>query len=489
VREFRSMVQALHAAGLRVGMDVVYNHTTASGQNDKSVLDRVVPGYYHRLDAAGVVTNSTCCDNTATEHLMMGKLMIDSAVLWAREYKIASFRFDLMGHQPRAVMEQLQTRVNAAAGRTVQLFGEGWNFGEVANGARFVQADQASLNGSGIGTFADKMRDAVRGGSGFDSGNSLVANQGWVNGLHYAPNDQAGNRPLNDLRWFGDLIKGGLAGSIKDYPILTHWDANLQLKDLGGVGYVTQPGEVVNYVENHDNLTLYDNNALKLPAGTSREDRARVQILAAALPTFSQGIAYFHAGVDTLRSKSLDRNSYDSGDWFNKLDFTYTDHNFGIGLPRQGENGTSWDTMRPFLRNAELKAAPAQIAWTRDAFLDLMKIRASSTLFRLRTADDIRSRLAFHTLGGNQVPTVLMGHLNGNGYAGANFREVVYAVNVGTTAETVTVSALAGKAFVLHPVHRAMTAADTRPAAQSAYNGTTGAFTIPPRTAMVWVVQ
>ncbi len=160
----------LHRAGLRVGMDVVYNHTFASGQKEKSVLDRVVPGYYHRLDAAGAVTQSTCCDNTATENAMMAKLMVDSAVLWAKHYRMDSFRFDLMGHQPRAAMERLQSAVNMATGRDVQLIGEGWNFGEVENGARFVQASQLSLNGSGIGTFSDRARDAARGGSAGDAG-------------------------------------------------------------------------------------------------------------------------------------------------------------------------------------------------------------------------------------------------------------------------------------------------------------------------------
>src|SRR6185436_7521834 len=103
VREFRAMVQALHEAGLRVGMDVVYNHTSASCQRARSVLDRVVPGYYQRLDADGAVEHSTCCDNTATENLMMGKLLLDSVVQWAVQYRIDSFRFDLMGHQPRAL--------------------------------------------------------------------------------------------------------------------------------------------------------------------------------------------------------------------------------------------------------------------------------------------------------------------------------------------------------------------------------------------------
>jgi len=144
------------------------------------VLDRIVPGYYQRLNASGKVETSTCCDNTATENLMMGKLMSDSVLLWAREYKIDSFRFDIMGHQPRSVMEAMQARLKTALGREVQFFGEGWNFGEVQNGARFVQASQRSLNGSGIGTFADRARDQIRGGSGFDSGLSIVKAQGFV---------------------------------------------------------------------------------------------------------------------------------------------------------------------------------------------------------------------------------------------------------------------------------------------------------------------
>jgi pullulanase/glycogen debranching enzyme len=143
------MVMALHAAGLRVGMDVVYNHTFASGQDPRSVLDRVVPGYYHRLEADGRIARSTCCENTATEHAMMAKLMIESAAGVGAALPLDSFRFDLMGHQPRAAMERLQAAVDAAAGRRVPLLGEGWDFGEVAGGARFVQASQLRSPGAG----------------------------------------------------------------------------------------------------------------------------------------------------------------------------------------------------------------------------------------------------------------------------------------------------------------------------------------------------
>jgi pullulanase len=493
VREFRAMVMALHQAGLRVGMDVVYNHTTASGQNDKSVLDRIVPGYYHRLNGVGEVERSTCCDNTATENLMMGKLMIDSVRTWATQYKIDSFRFDLMGHQPRAVMEQLKAEVNAATGRDIFLVGEGWNFGEVQNGARFVQASQLSLNGSGIGTFSDRARDYVRGGGPFDGGNSLVANQGYINGLWYDPNAQGGGKSKTDLMWAADIIKVGLAGSIRDYTLTTHWDASLRLEQLDyngqPAGYVTQPQEVVNYVENHDNQTLFDINAYKLPLGTSREDRARAQLLGAAINAFSQGVAYFHAGIDTLRSKSMDRNSYNSGDWFNRLDWTYTDNYFGTGLPMQGDNGDNWFLIGPLLANPNLKPTSNEIALARDGFRDLLKIRSSSTLFRLRTAADIKQRLSFYNTGSQQVPSVLAGHLNGAGYAGAGFREVLYFVNVDKVAQAVTIDAQKGKAWTLHPVHLAPTAADRRPANEARFNAATGSFTLPPRTAVVYVVR
>jgi pullulanase/glycogen debranching enzyme len=491
--EFRQMVMALHQAGLRVGMDVVYNHTTASRQKEKSVLDRVVPGYYQRLNASGEVETSTCCDNTATENMMMGKLMTDSVISWATQYRIASFRFDLMGHQPRAVMEAMKTRLDAVAGRPVQLIGEGWNFGEVSNGARFVQASQLSLNGSGIATFSDRARDFIRGGVPFDGGLDLVKNQGFINGLFYDDNGSGAGKSRNDLMWAADIVKVGLAGSIRDYMLTTHRDEARQLQDLDyngqPAGYVTQPGEVVNYVENHDNQTLYDINVYKLPLATTADDRVRVQMLGVALNAFSQGVSYFHAGIDTLRSKSMDRNSYDSGDWFNRLDWTYADNHFGIGAPPKGDNEANYGIIKPLLANAALKPAPAQIALARDMFRDLLKIRASSTLLRLRTAADIKARLHFRNTGSAQNPVVIAGHLDGNGYAGAGFKELLYLVNVDKTAQQVTIDADKGKAWVLHPVQASAAAADQRPRTEASYEAASGRFTLPPRSAVVYVLD
>ena len=409
--EFRRMVNALHAAGLRVGMDVVYNHTS-----DQLPLDRIVPGYYHRLDASGRIERSTCCANTATENAMMERLMIDTAVRWARDYGVDSFRFDLMGHQPRAAMERLQQRVDAAAGRHIALIGEGWNFGEVANGARFVQASQLSLGGSGIGTFSDRARDALRGGGATDT-----SSRGYLNGARDAH--------------LADLVRLGLAGTLTGFDALARLDYNGQ-----PAAYASAPDEVVNYVENHDNLTLFDSDTIKMP-GATRAERARVQILGAAAIAFSQGIAYFHAGQDLLRSKNLDANSYDSGDAVNAIDWS---------------------------------AADPDVAWTRDRFRELLRVRASSTLFRLRTAADVRERLTF--VGTD--PLLVAARIDGAGYGGAAFAEIVYFLNADSRPRELVIDALRGKAFAPHPALRENGAA---------FDPATARFSIPARSAAVFV--
>ena len=492
VRELRAAIQALHAAGLRVGMDVVYNHTSASGQHARSVLDRIVPGYYHRLDADGRVERSTCCENTATEHAMMARLMIDSAVTWARDYRIDSFRFDLMGHQPRVAMEALQVAVDRAAGRRIDLIGEGWNFGEVADGARFVQASQRSLAGSGIATFSDRARDAVRGGTCCDKGEALVGAQGWATGQYLAPNAEA-SATRADLARSADLVRVGLAGSLAGYRLEA---ADGTIRPLARIdyagqpaGYAAQPGEVVNYVENHDNATLYDINALRLPRDTPMAERARVQLLALAVPMLSQGIAYFHAGGELLRSKSLDRNSFDSGDWFNRIDWSGRTHAFGSGLPRAADNGADWPRLKAFLADPALVADADTIAWTRAAFTDLLRIRSGSTLFRLRSADEVGQRLRFHATGPDDQPDVIAATLDGDGLDGAGFAAVAYFLNAGIEPHEVVIPATRERSWRLHPVQAAAAAVDARPREQARFERASGRFRIPPRSVVVYVVD
>ncbi|MBH9552829.1 alpha-1,6-glucosidase domain-containing protein [Inhella gelatinilytica] len=479
VREFRQMVQALHRAGLRVGMDMVYNHTTAAGQKERAVLDRIVPGYYQRLNAQGEVERSTCCDNTATEHRMMAKLMSDSLLLWSREYKLDSYRFDLMGHQPRAAMLAMRERLRRELGREILFIGEGWNFGEVANGARFVQASQLSLKGDGIGTFSDRGRDAARGGS-FGSVKDLMGSKGWLNGLLDDP-----ARRLEALR-AADLLRLQLAGTLAEFRFVTHEGTAKRGAEIDyagqPAGYADQPGEAVHYVENHDNHTLFDANVLKLPPAASLAERLFRQTLGSALVAWSQGTVYVHAGQELLRSKSLDRNSYDSGDAFNRLDYSLRDNGFGHGLPPEPDNGRDWAAIAPLLGNAALRPTPAQLRQAVAAFGDVMRIRSSSSLFSLPTAAEVQKRVRFHGSGPHQDPALIVAELDGTGWPGARFQGLLLVFNGASEARELSVPG----AWRLHPVHASPNAADRR-VAPTLRASRPGVLRVPPWSAVAFV--
>jgi pullulanase-type alpha-1,6-glucosidase len=459
-------------------MDMVYNHTSASGQHLQSVLDRIVPGYYQRLNPQGEVERSTCCDNTATENLMMAKLMSDSVLMWTQHYKLDSFRFDLMGHQPRQAMVDMQNRLQKTLRKRIDFVGEGWNCGEVANGARFVQASQLSLNGTGIGTFNDRLRDAIRGGGASDPVENLVKVPGFVSGRE------------NSAR-VADQIRAGLAGSLRHYRMDTADGTVQALQDIRygdqPTGYVSQPSEVVNYAENHDNLTLFDSLAYKLPQETSSAERARVQMLAGALVAFSQGVAYFHAGQEIMRSKSLDGNSYDSGDLFNVLDWTYQHNRFGNAVPDLQGSPEAKAISLALLQDTNLQPTHADILWSRNAHLDLLKIRKSSKLFRLETAQDVQVRLTFFNAGSQNDQRLVAGHLQGHDLN--DFAELIYFVNASTQTQRLEIPQMAQKSFELHPVQASPQAADSRPRQHAKYEKPTGIFEIPARSAVVFVVK
>jgi len=460
-REYRAMVQALNRTGLRVVADVVYNHTYAAGQDPKSVLDRIVPGYYHRLNAGtGAVETSTCCANTATEHAMMKKLMVDSVVTWARDYKIDGFRFDLMGHQPlaamravRAALDRLTMSRDGVNGREVYLYGEGWNFGEVADDARFEQATQLNLAGTGIGSFNDRMRDAVHGGSPFDTDPRI---QGFGTGLLTDPNgsgasgDEATQR--SRLLYAQDRIKVGLAGNLRDFAFT---DRNGEATTGGAfesTGYAADPSETINYVDAHDNQTLFDLTTMKMDPDATGDERARMNTVSQATVALSQGVAFWHAGTDLLRSKSLDKDSYDSGDWFNRIDWSGQENTFGSGLPGAWRNESSWDFQRPFLeRAAEIRPTAADMQATEGRAEDLLRLRYASPLFRLGSLSAIQSRLSFPDSGPDQPLGVIVMHLDDR--AGADldpdWEELTVVFNA--TPDAVDVP-LDGDGWVLHPV-------------------------------------
>src|SRR6185503_12518588 len=140
-------------------------------------------------------------------------------------------------------------------------------------------------------------------------------------------------RLLQEMDW----VRIGLAGNLADYTFVDRFGRTVAARDVDyngqRAGYTADPQEVINYVDAHDNDTLFDAIQLKAPVATAMADRVRMQNLGMSLLAFGQGVPFFHAGVELLRSKSLDRNSYNSGDWFNKLDFTYGSNNWGVGLP------------------------------------------------------------------------------------------------------------------------------------------------------------
>ncbi|MEV6984687.1 pullulanase-type alpha-1,6-glucosidase [Sphaerisporangium sp. NPDC051017] len=496
VEEFRSMVAGLNGAGLRVVMDVVYNHTFASGQDPKSVLDRIVPGYYHRLLDDGAVATSTCCANTAPEHAMMGRLVVDSIVTWAKQYKVDGFRFDLMGHHPkanilavRAALDKLTLARDGVDGKSIILYGEGWNFGEVANDARFVQATQANMAGTGVGTFNDRLRDAVRGGGPFDADPRV---QGFGSGLADAPNGSPAGGTAEQQRarllHYQDLIKVGLAGNLRDYRFTASSGSEVKGSEVdyngSPAGYTAAPGEAVTYADAHDNETLFDALAYKLPKDTAMADRVRMQSLSLASVLLSQGTAFLHAGSERLRSKSLDRNSYDSGDWFNRLLWDCAAGNgFGAGLPPAADNGSKWAYAKPLLADPALKPGCADIGAARGRAGELLKIRSSSPAFSLGSLAEVQKRLSFPTSGAGETPGVLTMHLDSSG-VDPRWKSITVVFNATPRQQTQTVPALAGAQVTLHPVQ----AAGGDPVVKrSAFDSPTGTLTVPARTVAVFV--
>jgi pullulanase len=488
-QEFRAMVDALHLIGLRVVMDVVYNHTAAAGEDLFSVLDRVVPGYYHRLDPNGDFYTSTCCPNTASEHRMFFKLMLDTLKIWAQEYRVDGFRFDLMGFHFKNDLLGIANALHKID-PTIYLYGEGWDFGEVAGNALGENATQANMAGTGIGTFSDRARDAIRGGGSFDRGGSLVANQGFINGFWYDRNE-LGNGSLQQLLEAGDLVKLALAGTSKNYQFIDQHGvlvSGSQIVYRGQpAGYGRDPSDVINYISAHDNQTLFDNNQYKLPIETPISDRVRVNNLGLALVALAQGIPFFHAGDELLRSKSFDRNSYNSGDWFNRLDWTYGTNNFAAGLPPEWDNQQDWPVMKPFLNMQGIRPGRDQICSSHLYFQDLLRIRKSTPLFRLPTGEEVRKRVKFYNTGPNQRPAlVVMAILNRPGrLLDAQENSVVVLFNAHKLAQRIDLSDYVGIALELHPVLRHSFGDPL--VKESRYDSSNGSFVVPPRTAAIFV--
>ena len=284
IKEYKQMVQALHAAGIGVVMDMVYNHT----YDANSSFNKIVPYYYYRYTATGANSSASGCGNdTASERYMFGKFMVDSVSYWAEEYDLDGFRFDLMGLHDLATMQEVENAVHAINPEAI-IYGEGWTMGSTIDGSPMANQGQISkiepLEGAigGIAVFNDVIRDGLK-GSVF-----TATSKGYISGN--------GNGSFPSVL-FG--IKGG-AGT--------------------GFSWEVKNGMVVNYMSAHDNNTLWDKLILSNGDNTV-EERLAMNRLGATLLMISKGTVFFQAGEEMLRTKDGDENSYKSSDAINNIDW------------------------------------------------------------------------------------------------------------------------------------------------------------------------
>ena len=283
IREFKELVKAYNEAGINIIMDVVYNHTASVGGTNFDVL---MPGYYFRYTADGGLSNGSGCGNeTASNMYMFKKFMVDSTEFWASEYKLGGFRFDLMAIHDTKAMDALTVNLHEKVNPNLAVYGEPWAGGGIALPSTFVSATQGAMDSfKGYGAFNDQLRNAlIKGGmGGFE-------NKGWSTNK-----DTIDNNDVN-------TVKLGIAGKTK--------------------GSNTDASKSIQYVTCHDNFTLYD----RVVATGQKLDEATIKkmaILSNSVVLTSQGVSFFLAGEEFLRTKGGDHNSYSSSYEVNELDYS-----------------------------------------------------------------------------------------------------------------------------------------------------------------------
>lgn len=468
VKEMRAMNMALHELGLRVVMDVVYPHTLASGiETADSVFDKVVPGYYYRLNTAtGEPENGTGAGaDTATEHRMVGKFVADSVTQWATAYKVDGFRFDQSGFMPKSVLVNAYNAVKAVDPDTY-FYAEAWTPGGGSSGDRIAErATQEALAGTGIGTFNDRIRNPLQQMALVKGGNV-------------------------------DAIRAGLAGNLKDFKLKTKSGAVINASTVGA--YNLDPQEAINYVEKHDNETLWDwmHRPDALPTDMSIANRVRVSSLTLSVPVLSQGVPFIQMGTELLRSKSMSPNSYNAGDWFNKVDFTKQSNNWAVGLPPELRDGITDDYVKGLFANAQTKPEPIHIDQASSVFTEFMQIAKGSPLFSLQTAEQVIDRVGFQDGGKTQVAgLIVMSIDDGVGtVAGTESTAradldsavdaIVVVINATAVSQSPTVKTAAG--FTLHQTQQNSVDSVVK-TASFAVDGEDGVFTVPAYTTAVFV--
>ena len=288
IREFKQMVKALHDAGIRVILDVVYNHTY---DIEHSNFQRTYPDYYYRKNPDGSYSNGSGCGNeTASDKPMMRQFMLESVKYWINEYHIDGFRFDLMGVHDIETMNQIRAMVDAID-PTIYIYGEGWSAGSCAYPQEQL-AMKAHINRMpGIAAFSDEIRDALRGPFSDDTVT------GWIGGK-----DET------------ESIKFGIAGAIQ------HPQIDMTKVNYSKEPWALEPTQMISYVSCHDDMCLVDRLKASIP-GITEEELIRLDLLAQTAVFTSQGVPFMLSGEELLRNKKGVHNSFESPDSINQLDW------------------------------------------------------------------------------------------------------------------------------------------------------------------------
>lgn len=289
IKEFKQMVQALHKAGIRVVLDVVYNHTFNTSESN---FERTVPGYFYRHKPDGTLANGSACGNeTASDRPMMRKYMIESVLHWINEYHIDGFRFDLMGIHDIETMNEIRKAADQVD-PSIYIYGEGWAAQAPEYPADSLAMKANTLKMPGIAAFSDEMRDGLRGPFSDNHKGAFLA------GL-----------PGGEMS-----IKFGIVGAIQ------HPQVNCDSVNYSKAPWALQPTQMISYVSCHDDMCLVDRLTSSIP-GLSREQLIKLDKLAQTAVFTSQGVPFIQAGEEVMRDKKGVHNSFESPDSINNIDW------------------------------------------------------------------------------------------------------------------------------------------------------------------------
>ncbi len=366
VREFKQMVAGLHAAGIGVILDVVYNHT---GKTAESNFNQEYPDYYYRLRPDGTYSDASACGNeTASEKEMVRAYIKESVAYWAREYHLDGFRFDLMGIHDIQTMNEV-TEVLETIDPRIFVYGEGWTAGDSPLPEPRRALKKYTHRMPGLSAFSDDIRDGLK-GSVFEEEST-----GFVSGA----------------KKMEESVKFGVVGAIQ------HDQVDYRAVNYSDTAWAAQPWQSVSYVSCHDNHTLYDKLKISRP-DASEADIVAMDLLANTVVLTSQGIAFLHAGVEMLRTKGGEHNSYNLSDEVNRID---------------------WQRKADFPEVFNYYQA-------------LIALRKAHPAFRLATAEEVRKRVRFLPT----QPSLVAFTIDATGTKD-EWKRILVVYNAGTKAHTI----------------------------------------------------